>query len=140
DSLDGRGRELIALAQQHGRREIVGEPDGLEVGREEQPAGTQDVVPVGKVQIRAGVVGEDRLCGGGGGLVTCERRQGRERCRTLREPEMLVASPGEVVALTGESAPTPGTAVNGGAPRVEGQRAPVLGTEPAVGGKERLCP
>ena len=83
-----------ALAEQRGRREIVGEPDGLEIGGEEETARTEDVVAVGKIEVRDGV------CRRG-----CRRRAPpRPSCptsapsaasvaRALGEPEMLERGP-----------------------------------------------
>jgi hypothetical protein len=130
--------QLPALAQQAGRGEVVGHPDRLEVGREEQPARTQDVVAVGIVEVRRGVTGEDVAGAARGGGVPRQARERPECGGLLGEPQVAEAGPGAVVPLAGEHAAAPRAAVRGRAPGIELERGAVVGADAAVGRQQRL--
>src|SRR3989454_625565 len=126
------------LAQQHRGGEVAAHPEGLEVGGEEQPTGTEHVVAVGVAHIAPRVSAEYLRGPHTRGLVPVERRERGEVRRALGKPEMLVARPVAVVALAGERPAAAGAAVGVRAPGIEDERRSVVGAHPPVGREQGL--
>ena len=88
------GSSMPGLPQEPRGREIVGDPDGLEIGGEEEPAGAEHVVAVGVIDVALGVRRR------GAPPRPRPRRLAHRECpaprvrRPLAEPEMLQPGPG----------------------------------------------
>jgi hypothetical protein len=140
DCCHDRGSRLLQktrFPQQHGCGEIVGDPNGLEVGREEQPAGSEDVVAIGICRVTLitlqHAVGRCRRS-----PTPTENGERREMPAPLSQPEVLVVSPGSVVALAPVNFATATAAMLAGTPRVELESAAVFGAHASVRRKQRL--
>ncbi len=105
-------REPSALPQQRGRGQIIRDPDRLEIGGEEEPAGAEHVVLIGKVQV--GLIGLEQLTGPfPGSLMIRQHRDRGELGSAPRQPEVLIVRPGAIVALTAVSLLTTGATMFG---------------------------
>src|SRR6267143_4442134 len=128
--------EPTAGAEQGGRREIVADPDGFEIGRKEQPTRPQYVVAVRILPIALRVGPKDLGRPQSRAVIVIQRRQRRQVRSALREPQMLVARPMTVVTLAGERLAATGAAVRRRTPWVERETGPVFGAHAAVGGEQ----
>ncbi len=118
--------------------EVVGHPDGLQVRREEQAAGSQHVVAIGILGIARGVCREDAGSGLGRIRAVGHHPDRRELGRPFRQPEMLPARPRAIVPGSRVLPATRRTTMRVGAPGIELERRAVVGTDPAVRGQLRL--
>src|SRR5918992_3832014 len=85
--------ESTGFPQQHRGREIVGDQDGFEVSREEQTAGTENVVAVRVLRV-APIALEHAVRALARAVILAEYGQSCEVGGALSQPEMLVVGPG----------------------------------------------